>query len=112
MVPITTSIAKGTELNLNDGTVGSSGVTDDQRRIIIGVIVGLGGAIILGGLAVVVWRVWGRKRHYVDDNDSLMKQESSLWQKAGLGRSTGASHKRTPTLNRPLNVPVTQASNF
>lgn len=41
------------------------------RNTIIGVVVGIGGAILLGGLFVVAWRIWGRKRKE-DENDGLM----------------------------------------
>ena len=113
VVPITTSVVKGTQLNEDGSPVGSSGVTDDQRRIIIGVVVGLGGAIILGGLAVAAYRVWGRKRGYAEEeDDNLMKKKPSVWEKVGLIRSTGRPHQRTPTLHRSPSAPITQASNF
>lgn len=41
------------------------------RNTVIGVVVGIGGAIILAGLFVVAWRIWGRNKKE-DENDGLM----------------------------------------
>lgn len=46
-------------------------MTTKTRNTVIGVVVGVGGAVILAGLAVVAWRIWGRKRGE-DDDDGLM----------------------------------------
>jgi hypothetical protein len=37
-------------------------MSETTRNTIIGVVVGVGGAIILAVIALVVWRVWGRKK--------------------------------------------------
>jgi cytoskeletal protein RodZ len=50
---------------------GSGGMSTGTRNIVIGVVVGVGGAIVLGALAFVAFRVWGRKRG-ADENDGLM----------------------------------------
>lgn len=41
------------------------------KNTVIGVVVGVGGAIVLAGLFVVAWRIWGRKKNE-DENDGLM----------------------------------------
>ena len=51
-------------------------------------VVGIGGAIILGGLAVVAWRIWGRKRHVGDDDNDLMDSHPG-----------SSSHEKTSSVN-------------
>ena len=51
-------------------------------------VVGIGGAIILGGLAVVAWRIWGRKRHAGDDDNDLMDSHPG-----------SSSHEKTSSVN-------------
>ncbi|KAL2758526.1 hypothetical protein ACRALDRAFT_1061702 [Sodiomyces alcalophilus JCM 7366] len=50
---------------------GGGGMPTKDRNILIGVVVGVGGAIVLGALAFVGWRLWGRKKRN-DENDHLM----------------------------------------
>ena len=63
-----------------------SGVTDPQKKIIIGVVVGVGGALLLGGLAVVAWRLWGKRRNAGEENDILMG-------------GPGAGHEKTSSVD-------------
>ncbi|KAL8938844.1 MAG: hypothetical protein Q9211_003010 [Gyalolechia sp. 1 TL-2023] len=75
LVPVSTSSATSTSSpSLDTGENGStkSGLDSSQKRIIIGVVVGIGGAILLGGLAVVAWRIWGRNGRSNDDDNDLM----------------------------------------
>lgn len=47
----------------DDGESGSSdGLSNQERNIVIGVVVGVGGAIVIGALAFVVLRIRNRKR--------------------------------------------------
>lgn len=66
-------------------------MTTRTKNTIIGVVVGIGGAILLGGLAIVAWRIWGRKKTD-DDADDLMsyRPDTSGPEKPG-GSSAGAS---------------------
>jgi hypothetical protein len=41
------------------------------KSTVIGVVVGVGGAIVLAGLFVVAWRIWGRRKNE-DESDGLM----------------------------------------
>jgi hypothetical protein len=41
------------------------------KNTVIGVVVGIGGAIVLAGLLIVAWRIWGRKKNE-DESDGLM----------------------------------------
>ncbi|KAF2467007.1 uncharacterized protein BDR25DRAFT_359061 [Lindgomyces ingoldianus] len=63
-----------------NGGGSSSGLTDSNKKIIGGVVGGVGGAILLGGIAIVCWRIWGRKKRVSEDDDDLM---------AGTGSALG-----------------------
>jgi len=45
-------------------------MSTQTRNTVIGVVVGIGGAILLAGLGIVAYRIWGRKKD--DDDDGLM----------------------------------------
>lgn len=55
------------------------------KNTVIGVVVGVGGAIILAGLFVVAWRIWGRRKNE-DESDGLMGFRSD-----GLGEKPGSA---------------------
>lgn len=63
------------------------------RDTVIGVVVGVGGAIILGGLALVAWRIWGRRKHR-EENDALMDYGSTVENPDSGG--AGSINGRTP----------------
>ncbi|KAM0439790.1 hypothetical protein ACHAPT_000887 [Fusarium lateritium] len=67
----TTSVTTSTPGLSSDGSESSSGMSPKTRNTVIGVVVGIGGAIVVGALAVVAWRIWGRKKHN-DEADGLM----------------------------------------
>ncbi|KKZ65376.1 hypothetical protein EMCG_08795 [[Emmonsia] crescens] len=71
------------------GSNGSSGLSDSSKKTIIGVVVGVGGAVILGGLAFVAWRL-RRKRNArgLNDDDDLMN----------AGTAVGSSSHETSTM--------------
>lgn len=66
-------------------------MSPQTRNTVIGVVVGVGGAIVLGGLAFVAWRIWGRKRHQ-EESDGLMAYAGAP-EKPDTGGSMSA---RTP----------------
>lgn len=91
----------------------SPGLEPSQKRIIVGVVVGIGGAILLGGLAVVAWRIWGRRKISADEIHELMDSQpgsSSLEKRSSV---SGNSPFRS-TLDQYHNPagPVNTASNF
>lgn len=96
----------------NNGGQQESGMSPQTRNTVIGVVVGVGGAIILGGLALVAWRIWGRKKHQ-DENDGLMDYGSAIESKPETG---GSLTSRTPfqstleSYHAPTNVNT--AANF
>jgi hypothetical protein len=57
------------------------------KSTVIGVVVGVGGAIVLAGLFVVAWRIWGRRKNE-DDSDGLMGFRSGS---AGHEKSSSVS---------------------
>jgi len=77
---VTASTSKATSapgLNGGSGANGSSGLSSSSKKIIIGVVVGIGGAILLGALAVVGWRIWGKKRNAEGDDDIYDPNDTS-----------------------------------
>jgi len=54
----------------SDPSTGSQGISTGA---IVGIVVGtVGGVILLGSLAAVAWRVWGKNRRSADEDDGLM----------------------------------------
>lgn len=91
----------------------SSGMSTQTRNIIIGVVVGVVGAIVLAGGALIARRVWGRKKQ-ADEHDGLMSYNNGYGGDKPDVTSTGSS--RTPfqstleSYHAPTNVNT--ASNF
>ncbi|KAF2441405.1 hypothetical protein P171DRAFT_523418 [Karstenula rhodostoma CBS 690.94] len=56
------------------------GLSSTNKSIIGGVVGGVGGAILLGGIALVCWRMWGKKKRVTEDDADLM---------AGTGSALG-----------------------
>lgn len=94
---------------------GDSGVTDEQKKIIIGVVVGVGGAILIGAIGVVFWRI-SRKRNAArtDEDTDLMSGTavgSGVRETAPSPGAGGTPFKST--LDQYHNPgPVNAASNF
>ena len=108
---MTSTAAAG--LDSSGNSSGSSGISDNTKNIIIGVCVGIGGAILLGGLAVVAYRVRGRKKSQHDDDDDLMGTQLG----SGSHEKTGSSNDNSPfksTLDQYHNPAgrVNPAANF
>ncbi|KAI9055120.1 hypothetical protein LZ554_000085 [Drepanopeziza brunnea f. sp. 'monogermtubi'] len=74
----------------NDGTTASSGMSAKTRNTIIGVVVGVGGSIILVGLGIVAFRIWGRRRNN-EENDGLMS----------MGYVGNPGHEKTGSTSTP-----------
>jgi hypothetical protein len=87
------------------------------RNTVIGVVVGVGGAIILAGLFIVAWRIWGRKKSE-DESDGLMgfRTGSAGHEKDGSvgGVAAGPSNPFQTTLDQYHNPNgrVNASSNF
>ncbi|KAK2030242.1 hypothetical protein LX32DRAFT_651670 [Colletotrichum zoysiae] len=82
---------------LNEANSGGSdsGMSTQTRNTVIGVVVGVGGAIVLGALGFVAWRIWGKKKH-AEENDGLMEYNNQYGNepKTEVGSAQGAG--RTP----------------
>lgn len=73
----TTSVSTSTPgLSDGDDDGSSSGMSTKTRNTVIGVVVGIGGAIVVGALGLVAWRIWGRKKHN-EEADGLMDFDES-----------------------------------
>lgn len=84
-----TSQSVQTELPTPQGKGSSSkGLSDSNKKIIGGVVGGVGGAILLGGIAIVCFRIWGKKKRVTEDDADLMAGTgSALGDKPQGGRS-------------------------
>lgn len=70
---VTTPTAAPGSLNGGGGDGSNPGdLTSTQKSTVIGVVVGVGGALILGGVGFVLWRLKGQKKRGTDDDDILM----------------------------------------
>jgi hypothetical protein len=89
-------------------------MSSKTKATVIGVVVGIGGAIILGGLLIVAWRIWGRKKND-DDSDGLMgfRTGSGGHEKDNSGNAV-APNPFQSTLENYHNParPVNASSNF
>lgn len=116
VVPVSTTSATSTRtpsVNTGDSDSNKSGLDSAQKRIVIGVVVGIGGAILLGGIAVVAWRIWGRKGHPNEDDNDLMDSHPGSSGREKRSSISGHSPFRS-TLDQYHNhgAPVNTASNF
>ncbi|OJJ61144.1 hypothetical protein ASPSYDRAFT_794435 [Aspergillus sydowii CBS 593.65] len=121
-VPTTfTSTDAASESTQSPGLSGSSsddsdsGLDSSQKKIIIGVVVGVGGAILIGAIGVVVWRIRARRRAAgEDDATDLMSGTavgSGVREKAPSPAAGGTPFRST--LDQYHNPgPVNAASNF
>lgn len=99
-------------LGEDEGSQESSGLSTQTRNIIIGVVVGVGGAIILGGIAVVYYRL-RRKRNArgPGDDDDLMHAGTAVGSHSHENSTSSSPFKST--LDQYHNPgPVNPASNF
>jgi hypothetical protein len=110
----TPTVAPSTSPSLNSsgGSSESPGLSPAARNTIIGVVVGVGGAILLLGIAAVVWRFWGRKkRGHDNDEDDLMNTGTAVGTANREMAPTGSGTPFQSTLDQ-YHQPVNAASNF
>jgi len=83
---VTTELPRPQKGNGDNG----GGLSDSNKKIIGGVVGGVGGAILLGGIAIVCWRIWGRKNRMLDnDDDYVANTGAALGDKPPHSSSTG-----------------------
>ncbi|KAG5951439.1 hypothetical protein E4U53_003094 [Claviceps sorghi] len=93
IVTTTTRTTSTPGLSSTDGE--ATGMTSKTRNTVIGVVVGIGGAIVVGALALVAWRIWGRKKDS-DEHDVLMDYDLSspgAAEKSERGSSAGGTQR-------------------
>ncbi|KAJ5267006.1 hypothetical protein N7478_009814 [Penicillium angulare] len=98
----------------NKGSSSSSGLSSSDKKIIIGVVVGVGGAIILGAIGVVFWRIQKKRNEAFGDEDADLMGGTAVG--AGPREKAPSPGGGTPfknTLDQYHNPgPVNAASNF
>jgi cobalamin biosynthesis Mg chelatase CobN len=72
----------------------TSEMTQDTKNIIIGTVVGIGGAIVLGVAGYLGWRIWGKKKA-AEENDGLMSYGGDYPPEA-KAEATTPPNARTP----------------
>ncbi|GAB7365225.1 hypothetical protein MBLNU230_g6311t1 [Neophaeotheca triangularis] len=85
VVSSTTGFATATiHPSLQNGSGSSgSGLSDSSKKIIGGVVGGVGGAVLIGGLAIFAWRLWSKKKReraeaeddFLDSRDDSIHRE-------------------------------------
>lgn len=116
LVPVTTGFATITatpSLGQQSGSSGSSGLSNTSKKVIGGVIGGVCGAALLGGILLVAWRLWGRKRASAEEEDLMSDSDfkSSVQnEKAARARGGNPFQNGLEQYHNPTNV--NQSSNF
>lgn len=109
-----TTTTKTTETAaLNADTSKPTGMSVKTRNTIIGVVVGVGGAAILGALLLVAFRVWGRKKH-AEEADGLMAYNADIVaaEKSPRGSSSGGQRNPFQSTLENYHQPVNASANF
>jgi hypothetical protein len=75
-------------LENGSGSSSGGGLSSKDKAIVGGVIGGIAGAVLLAGIALVCWRLWGRRRY---DPDQDLDFAAGTGQ--GLGTSPGGAEK-------------------
>ncbi|KAF3073056.1 hypothetical protein CFAM422_004584 [Trichoderma lentiforme] len=98
---------------LNAENSKATGMSVQTRNTIIGVVVGVGGAIILGTLILVAFRVWGRKKH-AEEADGLMAYNADIVaaEKSPRGSSSGGQRNPFQSTLENYHQPVNASANF
>lgn len=89
----------------NGGGTGSN-LSTSSKQVIGGVVGGIGGAALIGGIALVAWRLWGKKRRQDFSPDDTLDSPGD-----SIHRQKRASAAVTPAYSNP-NGAVNTASNF
>ncbi|KAK4575217.1 hypothetical protein LTR86_001069 [Recurvomyces mirabilis] len=68
--------------SLQNGGGSGGNLSTSSKQIVGGVVGGIGGAILIGGIALVAWRLWGKKKRqavpqddFMDSRDDSIRQE-------------------------------------
>jgi hypothetical protein len=89
-IPITSSVQYTDPPSAQNGSGDGNGLSESNKKVIGGVIGGIGGALLLGGIALVFWRMKKRQSKVTADDDDLnLNTGAALGDKPQNG--TGAS---------------------
>jgi hypothetical protein len=95
--------------SLQNGGGSGSNLSTSSKKIVGGVVGGIGGAILIGGIALVAWRLWGKKkRQAVAQDDFLDSRDDSIRRE----KRESQGLQGAPDTYRNPNGPVNTASNF
>ncbi|KAI6792110.1 hypothetical protein KC366_g17773 [Hortaea werneckii] len=125
VVTSTTGYATATvEPSLRNGGGDGTNLSTSSKKILGGVLGGVGGAILIGGIAFVCWRLWGKKHkpdllpqedEMLDSRDDSISREKRRGSNGlpldGLGGSDGGDPMEEEGYRNP-NGRVNAASNF
>lgn len=108
------SVVQTPGLNDDDSSGGDEGMSEETRNIVIGVVVGVGGAIVIGALAFVVWRIRNRKKAAEPDHFATMepmdKPDSAHAPSGSVGPARNPFQSTLETYHAPTQVNA--SSNF
>lgn len=115
VVASTTGYATATiSPSLANGVSGGSSLSTSSKKIIGGVVGGIGGAILVGGLAVVAWRIWGKKTRQAVPQEDYMDSPTDSLRKERIASGSGLERYQQPHQAAYQNPggSVNTASNF
>lgn len=83
-----------------------------RNKVIGGVVGGVGGAALLGVLALVAYRIWGRRPNRLDDTDDVLMMGRPLNSVQGEKSDAASTPFKTTLENYHNPAPVNASSNF
>ncbi|KAF2840839.1 hypothetical protein M501DRAFT_1014836 [Patellaria atrata CBS 101060] len=96
-ITFTTGFVTGTHTALiqpgDDNGGQNSGMESKTKALIGGLVGGIGGLLLLGGIGIAFWKVWGRKRRNVDDDDDIH---------SGTGMSESVHRDKRSSVGQPF----------
>lgn len=117
---VNTNAAEATSTpGLSDGSnsdSGDSGLSESSKKVVIGVVVGVGGAIVLGVIGLVFWRIRSKKNRASDADEATDLMSGTPVGAGAREKAPSPGAGGTPfrsTLDQYHNPgPVNAASNF